>query len=73
MEHKNSPSYHLIVTMSIYNFCLRRNKAGSTLFSTFIGKNRATVWLTGGGENEILDPFPEPFTRPKRLALIVNI
>jgi hypothetical protein len=42
--------------------------------STFVGKKRATVWLTGGGENEILDqPFPEPFTRPKRLALIANI
>jgi hypothetical protein len=60
--------------MSIYNFCPRRNKEDSALFSTFIGKKRATVWLTGGGENEILDqPFPEPLTRPKRLALIVNI
>jgi hypothetical protein len=60
--------------MSIYNFCLRRNKAGSALFSTFIGKKGATVWLTGGGQKEILDqPFPEPFTRPKLLALIVNI
>jgi hypothetical protein len=74
MENKNSPSYHHHLRNEHLQLLSLKEQSRFNIVLNFHWKKRATVWLTGGGENEILDqPFPEPFTRPKRLALIANI